>query len=236
MVLTDTWFIEGHIDFELQKYRLLAYLKEVNQYFTQTKLYPQLSDIVFHFNNLVKFRDNKSLMDDSFPQRLDKVQMEQLKLVYKKMVADEEMMDELERIVNYALAKMKPTIDTGAEIYELIEHKLHIAPVGIVPLYKDEGYMLLCAGLQEIRAYSYSITILEHKDARYRGINMTYLDTWSKSIANTYSQIKRDIIMQNRALPTPAVYSIETELSVPINETLLPIAKRALVQHIAHAA
>jgi hypothetical protein len=29
MILSETWFMEGYIDFELQKYRLLAYLKDV---------------------------------------------------------------------------------------------------------------------------------------------------------------------------------------------------------------
>lgn len=236
MVLTDTWFIEGHIDFELQKYRLLAYLNEVNQYFNQTKLYPQLSDIVFHYNNLVKFKEHKRLMDDAFPQRLDKVQLEQLKLVYRKMIADDEMMDELERIIHYALTKMKPTIEAGAEIYDLIEKQLRIEPVGIMPLYKDEGYMLLRYDTEaEVRAYAYTITIFEHKDARYRGVNITYLDSWNRNFINTYQQIKRDIILQNRGLPTPAVYSVEADMALPLNETLLPIAKRALVQHIAQA-
>ena len=36
MVLSETWFMEGYIDFELQKYGLLAYLKEVKQAFDET--------------------------------------------------------------------------------------------------------------------------------------------------------------------------------------------------------
>ena len=59
MTLSETWFMEGYIDFELQKYRLLAYLKEVRQSFEQAMLYPQLSDIVFHYNNLLGFKNNK---------------------------------------------------------------------------------------------------------------------------------------------------------------------------------
>ena len=43
MTLSETWFMEGYIDFELQKYRLLAYLHDVKESFNHTKLYPQLS-------------------------------------------------------------------------------------------------------------------------------------------------------------------------------------------------
>ena len=139
MKLSETWFMEGYIDFELQKYRLLSYLQEVNKYFIESKLYPQLADVIFHYNNLVAFRDNKKLMQDNFPHRLDHADMDKLQLVYEQMLADDELMQELERITQYALQEMKTTIDNGAEIYDFVEKNLHIQPVGIVPLYKNEG-------------------------------------------------------------------------------------------------
>ena len=53
--LSETWFAEGYIDFELKKYMLLAYLQEINKGFTENKLYPQLADIIFHYNNVIAF-------------------------------------------------------------------------------------------------------------------------------------------------------------------------------------
>ncbi len=236
MVLSDTWFIEGYIDFELQKYRLLAYLKEVNQYFNESKLYPQLSDIVFHYNNLVSFRDNKKLMENSFPKQLDHIKLQELELVYKKMIDDDDLMQELQQIVDFGVGQMKGTISNGAELYDLIEKQMRIEPVGIMPLYKNEGYMLLRYGkYTEVRAYAYTITLFEHQSARFRGLHVQYIDSWNKTTANTYEQIKRDIVRLNRDLPTPAVYSVESPLALPLNETLLPVAKRMLVQHIGIA-
>lgn len=233
MKLSETWFMEGYIDFELQKYRLLSYLQEVNKYFKETKLYPQLSDIIFHYNNLVSFKENKKILQDNFPKRLDHADMLKLQLVYEQMLADNELMQELERITNYALDQMKNTIDNGAEIYDFVEKNLHIEPVGIMPLYKNEGYVLLRYGnYSEIRAYSYSITLFEHQAAKYKGIHVSYLDSWTGSLVNTYEQIKLDIIKYNRALPNPAVYSAEFPLNVPLNETLLPVVKRQLVRYI----
>ncbi|HXS37121.1 MAG TPA: hypothetical protein VN721_10505 [Flavipsychrobacter sp.] len=233
MKLSETWFMEGYIDFELQKYKLLAYLQEVNKYFTENKLYPLLSDIIFHYNNLVSFRDNKKLIQDKFPKRLDQLNAKELELIYEKMLADSELMQELERITQYAVNEMKGTIDNGAEIYELIEKQLRIEPVGILPLYKNEGYMMLRYGqYSEIRVYAYNITLFEHQSARYKGIHLQYVDSWIKSITNTYEQIKKDIVRAIRTLPNPAVYSVESSLSVPLDETLLPIAKRMLVRYI----
>lgn len=237
MRLSETWFIEGRIDFELQKYRLLAYLKEVNKYFNETKLYPQLSDVIFHYNNLVSFRDNKKLLQDHFPQVLNSVDVNRVKLVYSQILADDELMQELESITEYATNKMKGIISNGAEIYELVEKQLIVEPVGIMPLYKDEGYVLICHGHHtEVRAYAYTVTLFEHQNAEYKGIKMAYVDSFAQTIVNTREQIKRDIIRKVRTLPNPAVYAIESALEVPFAETLLPIAKRVLMRHLATAA
>ena len=234
MTLSETWFIDGYIDFELQKYRLLAYLKEVNKYFNETKLYPQLSDMIFHYKNLVAFKENKQFLQNSFPKELTKVDMQKLELTYEQMLADDELMQELEQIIDYARPQLKRTIDAGAEIHEMVEQQLTIAPVGILPLYKNEGYVLLQYGeYSEIRAYAYNITLFEEKDAKYRGIRMQFIDSYKKSIVNTFENIKLDIIRSIRTLPNPAVYSIFSPFTVPLNETLLPIAKRVLVRQLA---
>ncbi|HEY6082083.1 MAG TPA: hypothetical protein VIU45_01420, partial [Chitinophagaceae bacterium] len=88
--LSETWFVDGNIDFELKKYKLLAYLQEINLFFHEHKLYPQLSDIIFHYNNLREFKENKQLLQQLFPKQLSQVNMEQIRLIYEKIVADDE--------------------------------------------------------------------------------------------------------------------------------------------------
>ncbi len=234
MTLSETWFMEGYIDFELQKYRLLAYIQDVKKCFNETKLYPQLADIVAHYNNLIAFRNKKHLMQDGFPKKVDKIDADKLEIVYERMLSDNELMKELEEITEFALGQMKGTINEGAEIYEFIEKQMLVEPVGIVPLYKNEGYVFLrYGGHTEVRVYNYTITIFEHKDDKYKGIKMEYLDCRTKNLANTYEQIKLDIIREIRTLPNPAVYKVEFPVTVPFNETLLPVAKRVLVRHIS---
>lgn len=234
--LTDTWFIEGYIDFELKKYTILAYLQEINACFDAYKLYPQLGDVIFHYNNLVAFRENKRYLQEQFPKRLTGIQLEKLELVYEQMIKDDELMQELEDIINYSAGKIKRTINNGTEIYELVEEKFTIFPVGLVPMYTNEGYFFLSDGAaRSIRVYEYRLSIFE-KDETYRAIKTAYIDEWQRNIVNTYESIKSALIKRNKQLPNPAVYSIETELAFPIDETLLPIAKRSLVRYIAGMA
>ena len=64
--LSETWFAEGYIDFELKKYTLLAYLQEIGKHFDENRLYPQLADVIFHYNNIVAFRENKRFLQEQF--------------------------------------------------------------------------------------------------------------------------------------------------------------------------
>src|ERR1700750_3453310 len=129
--LSETWFADGYIDFELKKYTLLAYLQEVNKYFHAQKLYPQLSDVIFHYNNLVAFRENKKFLQEQFPKKLTGIQMEKLQVLYEQIMDDTELMQQLEEIIHYAASEMRLTITNGTELYEMVEDKLKISPVGI---------------------------------------------------------------------------------------------------------
>ncbi|MBK8554646.1 MAG: hypothetical protein IPL65_02205 [Lewinellaceae bacterium] len=232
--LSETWFIEGNIDFESKKYTLLAYLKNVNACFDNHQLYPELADVVFHFNNLNTFKKNKRLLQNLFPKKLTGIQLEKLRLLYEEMIADDDLMAEIEAIVFYALEKLRPTIHSGTDLYDHVESNISITPVGIIPLELDEGYFFLCDGYyRAIRVYSYRLSIYDKLDSRYRALRTQYIDAWERNFTNTYESIKAELMRQTKPLTTPAVYSIETKLTYPVEATLLPIAKRSLVRYIS---
>ena len=232
--LSETWFAEGYIDFELKKYTILAYLQQVNKYFNQNKLYPQLADIIFHYNNIVAFRENRKFLQDQFPKQLTEINMQKLEVVYERMIEDNELMKELEDIIHYSAQKIKTTIQNGTEIYEFVEAKLNIEPVGLIPLDTNEGYLLICDGRYNTTiAYLYHLTIYEKHDEKYRGIRTDFIHQWIRSVSNSPENIKAELIRNRPQLPNPAVYNIETSLVYPLEETLLPIAKRSFVKYIA---
>ena len=232
--LSETWFAEGYIDFELKKYTLLAYLQEINKYFNESKLYPQLADLIFHYNNIVAFRENKKYLQEHFPKKLTGLQIEKLQVLYEQMIEDSELMQELEEIINYSASEMKTTISSGTEIYEFVEENLTITPIGIVPIDIQEGYFFLSTGNSKTtRVYQYRLSIFEKHNENFRSMRTSYIEMMQRSMVNTYENLKYDLIKNRSDLPNPAVYSIETELSFPVEETLLPIAKRSLVKFIS---
>ena len=68
--LSEDWLVEGHIDFEYKKYILLGYLRSIRNNFNLNKLYPFLSDLIFHYQNLVALKNKKKEYTDFFPKSI----------------------------------------------------------------------------------------------------------------------------------------------------------------------
>jgi hypothetical protein len=192
-----------------------------------------LSDVIFHYNNLAAFKENKKFLQEQFPKKLTGVQLEKLELLYEQMMSDDEVMQQLEEIIHYATAQMRSTINNGTELYEMVEDKLKISPVGIIPLEQNEGYFFLSNAITLTRVYYYRLSIYERREEKFRSIRTEFIDSWYKTISNTYEHIKSELVKTRKQLPNPAVYVIHAELNLPIEETLLPVAKRYLVRYIS---
>lgn len=233
--LSTNWITEKHIDFEYKKYVLLAYLQEVSDSFNESRLYPYLGELVAHYKCLVSIKENKKNLYESFPGRLSSLDYSNFKLLYEKMLEDDQLMKELENIIDFSIPQFEKYLADGKKIYDFIESKISIFPVGIVPLNAGEGYLFLKIGKQsETTVFQYQITIFENPDERYRGIYTQYVCSYERSLANSYESIKQDLLRYNKKLPNPATYVIETDLAIPMENTFLPMAKRSFVKFVAN--
>lgn len=235
--LKENWLTEGLVDFEYKKYQLLAYLQKVKSSFGRVELYPFLSDLVFHYRNLKSISENKGLIRDNFPKEISLESLNNLELSYKQIVDDDAVMKEIEDIIQFSIPKVKDSLDEGSFIYEYVESQCEIAPVGLASLYANEGYMFISQPPQkEAEVYRYQITFFQQSSEMMRGIHTQYINTEERSFSNTYEQIKLKLVKQFSDLPNPSTYLITSKLKFPFSQTLMPVAKRLLVKHIAKAA
>ncbi len=229
--LDDNWLTEGLMDFEYKQYVLLAYLSEVKKCFDLARLYPPLSDLVFHYQNLLALKDQKQILHKRFPQKLSKADLDSLKLQYKQVVEDDALMKLIEDVVEFALPQMKSLLEEGKDLYTFVEEHLEISPVGISPLHKLEGYFFIAHhDSKDTDVYWYQVSVLENASERFRAIQTHFVERFAQSLAHSFEQIKLELVRRNKDLPNPATYLVYSNLSFPLKETLLPIAKRALVR------
>ena len=160
--LSENWITEKHIDLEYKRYVLLAYLQHVSERFEEVRLYPALSELVNHYRNLIALKENKKNLSDSFPEKLTQTDLNNFKLVYEKLCDDDKLMQELQSIIEFSIPQFQKHLSEGKKIYDFIESKITIFPVGIMPIHYDEGYLMLKSGTHgETRVYEYHITIFE---------------------------------------------------------------------------
>jgi len=231
--LSKSWLTDGLIDFEYKKYILLAYLKHVKERFNSGKLYPNLSELIMHYNNLISIKNNKQLLFDSFPKKLSKIDTEKLKLTYLKIVEDDDLMLEIQSIINYALPLLKEHIDEETELYELIESNMKIEPVGLLPIYDKEGYIFLNEDAKkEFNIYRYQVSLISQSNESFQSISTRFIRKEISSFVKTVENIKLELIKTFSDLPNPATFLVISKLSFPITETVLPIAKRKIIREL----
>jgi len=233
--LSKDWLFEKHIDLEYKSYVLLSYLQDVCSAFEVNQLYPHLADLVSHYNALLNIKHEHERLEGHFPKNLKTIKPN-FQLEYEKM-GRPETLEEIIEIIEYAIPLMEKHLINGKEIYEQLAKTIHVSSVGVQPLRTDEGYLLIMNGNQpKMEVYSFSITIFENPQGKYRAIHTSFVTDYKRNLSNTPEQVKLELVRSNRKLPNPVTLAIESELFLPFQETLFPIAKRAVVTYLGTAA
>jgi hypothetical protein len=232
--LEEDWLTKGLIDFEYKKYILLDYLQHIKEQFKERRLYPFLSDLVFHYNHLLTIEEQKKVIKEAFPKRITKADFKKLEFTYQKLVEEEEIMEELKAIIEFALSKIKEPLKEGKEIYEYVESGIEFSPVGLEPLRLEEGYLFISEeNLPQFKVYRYMMTVFQNAMESFRGIHTHFIGDYIRSIHRTFENVKGELVRTFTELPNPATYLVHSKVIVPHQETLLPIAKRMLVRHVS---
>lgn len=234
MQLSSTWFTEHLIDFEYKKYQLLGYLNEVRANFSRTKIYPSLSELIGHYQNLISFRSQTRNIETRNKSQLVSMDWEKLRLNYVSSHEQSEVLDELNQIADYAIPMLKNSVEAGKELYEFVESQLKLAPVGLTPLKKEEGYLMLqTATFNFVDVFQYRFSFYQANTDRFRTLATTYLGRRSLTFFYTPDKIKSELLFEKPELPNPAVYCITATSLFPMDETFLPVAKRFFVSKIS---
>lgn len=232
--LQPDWFLQNWLDAEYQKYVVMAYLQAVQQNFSEHKLYPDLLELRNHYDAGVRFARGKGTLNAAFPKRVSHITGPPPRVEFKSEVTDPDFMTELDAIMDFALPRFQQMLLEGRQRWTDIAHTLTLVPIGVLPLRPEEGYLMIHATNQsETQIYYFCMTLYSEQEPGGRLVQMHLVDVVRKSLANTFENIKLDLIRRNWALPNPATFMLESRCAYPVQETLLPIARQLLAQAVA---
>ena len=223
-------------DPEAAEYRLRAELLTARRAFRTSRIYPHLAELVRLRRALRAVLDHADHLR-SRPGRVTGVDWEKEEVTFAPSEWPEGAAASVEDLARWALPPVEAAIAEGQAVYDFVEETTRVAAVGLVPAYVDEGYLLIpqfgsaCEGAAPFAALRYACGILTAPDARYRSLR-TAVVALPDGLAADPVAWKRALAAAQPDLPNPATYLLDADVGFPIQETVLPVAKRKLLRLI----
>lgn len=212
-------------DAEKSRYEVLAALAEAREDFRQTRLYPHLGDLVRVHRALRDLDSRRGEFLAGERGALTGIDLEEGRLLYEP---PERQPLPFEELIEWAMPRLEALIEEGKTLYEFVEEHAELTPVGLAPTYQNEGFLLVPEG-GGFAALRYTVSLFTRAGERYRSIRTA---PPQRVEAPTAAEARR-ALFDAVDWPNPATYAIATDLDLPFEPTVLPVAKRKLLHYLA---
>jgi hypothetical protein len=228
------WLTEGICDTEYKQFMLLAWLQEIRSEFKETRLYPALGEVINEHQRIIALERRKQEMAASLKGELTGLDLKSLQLTYDHSGKRTAIDEHLAELVEFAKPLLGEAFDEGKRIFDFVEDHLEFEPIGIVPLYKDEGYLFIYLEAdREVLSFRYLRSPIELNNEKHHQLSFELVDRREKKLSETFAHLKLSLAKRFSSLPNPATWLVKTKPAFPLQETLLPVARRRLLREIA---
>lgn len=228
------WLTEGLLDAEYKEYMLLAWLQKVKAELRGTKLYPALAEVIRKHRELSMIREG--LEKGRIQGPVEGIDFAKMQLLRSRIKGHSDLVDYLEDLIERALPHLTETMKEGKSLYDLIDSRIEFTPIGVQPLHVREGYLLVTHGAsheRQLMAYRYTQSRVQQGGDAFLELSLKCVESRPLSRVETTEAIKWTLIRRHRDLPQPATFHVHMEWKIPVDPTLLPIARRRLLREIA---
>jgi len=223
-------------DLELNQYHILAGIKEFKNEFNKKKLYPSFTNLLNITSQLQDIIEQKNDLEYKFAKKIKSFDFKNNKIIFETPENEQPEIDCLFELIEWSLPQLKNVIEEALVICEYVENNLKIEQVGILPIYKSEGYFIIPNNeVSSLQVHKFECSLFSSDEEKYRALKTKLLKTYDKGFLRlSLDNIKLELIKEYQELPNPATFRCETDLDFPFAETVFPIAKRKLMSKIAH--
>ncbi len=211
------------VDPEAARYRILSGLQRARRAFRTYRAYPSLGRLVTLHAGLRALLDGAERVERSTAGPAIGVDWDAGRVVHAGAPAPLAV-----GLARWALPQIVETLEEGRALYEFASEHADLAAVGLVPPYRDEGYLVVRDGQEGVRAIRYRVSALTGQDGRYRSLRTADVAVALDPLAPPHSW-KAALVAVAPDLPAPATFRLDADLDLPLDETLLPVAKRKLL-------
>lgn len=229
-------FIKAADDLELSKYKVLSILGRYSNALHKNKLYPALAELISIKNELDLLVEQMSLFDAEFVLNLNFADFSEDIPLSNPVQYDEDSLTKVTEFIKWALPEIDKAIDEGKAIFDFVDENIQLHEVGIMPVYKNEGYFFIPDVKHDLmKIYRFEMSLFSTEENPLRTLKSKLVDLISLQAPETKSpyELKHGLVKKFTDLPNPSCFSFETDIDFPFVETILPVAKRKLVRCLA---
>ena len=230
-------FFTSETDLEMNQYRILGGIREVCGNFDKKKIYPTLAALIELKYSIDKIKNERNNLNEKFPKQIKGFDIKAQKIIYES-AGDFNHNNNIEVIfalIDWALPYIEDAIDEGIVLFDFVDDNITLEQVGILPMYKDEGYFMVTDNTAfELQVHRYESTLFSSGKEKYRSLKTEFVKSERQVIIKRSPEsIKHELIKERKDLPNPATFMFDSDLDFPFTETIFPVVKRKLMSHIA---
>lgn len=230
-------FFTSESDLETNQYKILGGIRKVCSDFTKKKIYPSLAALIELKQSIDKIKDERNNLNNKFPKQIKGFDINAQKIIYESAgdVNQNNSIEELFNLIDWALPYIEEAIDEGIILFDFVDKNISLDQVGVLPMYKDEGYFMVTDNTAfELQVHRYESTLFSSGNENYRSLKTEFVKSERQVIIRRSPEsIKHELIKERKDLPNPATFMFDSDLDFPFTETIFPVVKRKLMSHIA---
>jgi hypothetical protein len=228
MLLPPDWIFKGQIDFEYLQYKLMAFLSKIEKSINEKKVYPALSELSLHLGNIMTMKASNRIMyiDKDYLLASDEIHLEELKYMPVPNMSKEDML-EYHKVIRFSSEKIEfyfqATLALWQVIYNFVNFDLITKDSDIE---SDIGF--ICVEHENVRhVWQYNLF------KSYSRLDVKPIKSIYDSSVDLIESIKKTTRRKN--IDNLPVFFVHPVQDIPLEESVLPIAKRRIFAHIKNS-
>lgn len=217
-------------DREKRKYLWLAYLQQLDDHLRSYKLSPSYRELNSVKRELQEIVDNVANLKEAHKELIG-LDTSIFNGLYKSKISQEDIDQLIEDIEQLMLPSTINKSSAFLEFKQFVYSITSVEPIGIEQLYDKEGFAFIKHSEHALtKVYQYKISSYANAAKRIK-VYFHPLMEFRYTLTRTYEHVKRELHKNNTLMQLNS-YLIECRYKMPLEQTILPVAKGSLVQFL----
>jgi hypothetical protein len=234
--METSWIFHEPIDFEHKQYVLLGYLQKIRKNLNSLKLYPNFQQISLHLANinLVIEKGQYVTLNRQIKDPDDEILITDLTPLNVPIFSKEEL-DELFKICMYSSEKLKDEFNQAKAIWEIANDSISIEVIQNKNATVKKQGLFYIENNDKYTLYEFIVKPIKKNSVETKNLIKKVCVSEDNTFEGCFNGLKKTLIKnleQEEVHKNLILFKVVHTNQFPLKETLIPIAKRKVMNYI----